>query len=214
MAYQPLGVDADVFTPERRREDLRQRLGLAPDVRLLAYAGRFAGEKNLPVLIDAFAKLGPGYHLLLLGGGKSRRAADNVTKLPYRRNSIELAEWLASVDALVHAGTAETFGLVILEAMACGRPVVGVRRGAVPELVDETVGVLAERADPTLFALAVRELYDRDLAPLGEAARARVLARYTWQQAMQVQQAAYASLAGRSRVRVPGAVAAPLEQLP
>lgn len=214
VAFQPLGVDAGTFAPERRREDLRQRLGLAPRVRLLAYAGRFASEKNLPVLIEAFAKLGPGYHLLLLGGGRTRRAADNVTMLPYRRNSVELAQWLASVDALVHAGTAETFGLVILEAMACGRPVVGVRRGAVPELVDETVGVLAERADPTLFACAVRELYDRDLASLGAAARGRVLAHYTWQQAMQLQQAAYASLAGRSRVRAAGAVAAPVEQLP
>ena len=214
VAFQPLGVDTQTFTPERRREDLRQRLGLAPTVRLLAYAGRFAGEKNLPVLIEAFATLGPGYHLLLLGGDKAGRVGDNVTRLPYRRSSVELAEWLASADALVHAGTAETFGLVILEAMACGRPVVGVRSGAVPELVDDSVGVLAERADPLLFALAVRELYDRDLAVLGAAARARVLARFTWQQAMQIQQAAYASVAGRSRVRLPDAVSAPVEQLP
>jgi alpha-1,6-mannosyltransferase len=212
VVFQPLGVDPQIFSPTRRREDLRRRLGLSQDTRLLAYAGRFAGEKNLPVLIEAFATLGPGYHLLLLGGGKACRAGDNVTMLPYRRNSVELAEWLASVDALVHAGTAETFGLVILEAMACGRPVVGVRRGAVPELVDDAVGVLAEEADPTLFARAVRDLYDRDLAALGAAARNRVLARFTWQQAMQIQQAAYASVAGRSRVRVP--VAAPVEQIP
>jgi len=214
VAFQPLGVDTQIFVPERRREDLRQRLGLAPGVRLLAYAGRFAGEKNLPVLLEAFAHLGPGYHLLLLGGGKAYQAADNVTVLPYRRSSVELAEWLASADALVHAGTAETFGLVILEAMACGRPVVGVRSGAVPELVDESVGVLAERADPAVFARAVRELYDRDLQALGVAARARVLARFTWQRAMQIQQANYAAVASRSRVRVPEAVAEPVEQTP
>jgi alpha-1,6-mannosyltransferase len=197
VAYQPLGVDGGVFSPHRRREDLRQRLGLAPQTRLLAYAGRFSGEKNVPVLLRAFERLGSGYHLLLLGGGEERRPAANVTVLPYRRDSIELAEWLASVDALVHAGTAETFGLVIVEAMACGRPVVGVRAGAVPELVDTEVGVLAERADPALFAQAVRDLYDRDLAQLGAAAHARVLARFTWQQALQPLMAAYVGLGVR-----------------
>jgi alpha-1,6-mannosyltransferase len=195
VGYQPLGVDSDTFTPARRREDLRARLGLARNVRLLAYAGRFAGEKNLPVLHEAFARLGPGYHLLLLGGGRAHRPAYNVSVLPYRRSSVELAEWLASADALVHAGTAETFGLVILEAMACGRPVVGVRSGAVPELVDEQVGVLAERADPALFAQAIRDLYDRDIDVLGRCARERVLRRFTWQQALQLQMAAYAGLA-------------------
>jgi hypothetical protein len=74
--------------------------------------------------------------------------------------------------------------------------------------------VLAERADPGLFARAVRELYDRDLEALGTAARMRVLARFTWQQAMQVQQSAYASLAGRSRVRAPETVTAAAEQAP
>ena len=44
----------------------------------------------------------------------------NISLIPYRRDSVELAQWLASADALVHAGTKETFGLVILEAMACG----------------------------------------------------------------------------------------------
>lgn len=199
VAHQPLGVDSAIFTPDRRRPDLRERLGLPSNVRLLAFAGRFAGEKNVPVLIEAFQRLGRGYHLLLLGGGREYDAAPNVSVLPYRRNSIELAEWLSSVDALVHAGTAETFGLVILEAMACGRPVVGVRSGAVPELVDESVGVLAERADPRLFAEAVRGLYDRDIEQLGAAARARVLSRFSWNQALQTQLAAYTSLAKRAK---------------
>jgi alpha-1,6-mannosyltransferase len=209
VAHQPLGVDSEIFAPHRRREDLRARLGLAANTRLLIYAGRFAGEKNLPVLHEAFAQLGSSYHLLLLGGGRSFRPAHNVSVLPYRRNSVELAEWLASADALVHAGTAETFGLVILEAMACGRPVVGVRSGAVPELVDEQVGMLADRADPALFAQAVRGLYDRDLDVLGSAARVRVLERFSWQQALQMQLATYASLAGAKHAHRAASHAAP-----
>ena len=70
---------------------------------------------------------------------RRRRGRDgNVTRLPYCRDNRELASYFASADAFVHAGTHETFGLVMLEAMACGRPVVAMRAGAIPELVDET----------------------------------------------------------------------------
>src|SRR5262249_57209895 len=123
---------------------------------------RFAEEKNVPVLLQAFARLGPPYHLLLIGGERSTRPAPNVTMIPYRRDSVELARWLASADALVHAGTKETFGLVILEAMACGRPVVATRAGAIPEFVDDSVGVLAEPNSEQSMAEAIASLYQRD----------------------------------------------------
>jgi alpha-1,6-mannosyltransferase len=197
---QPLGVDAGVFSPVHRRLDLRQRLGLPAHTRLLVYAGRFAGEKNLPVLLQTFARLREPYHLLLIGGDRSARPQSNVTMVPYRRDSVELAEWLSSCDALVHAGTQETFGLVLIEAMACGRPVVGVRAGSVPELIEPSIGLLAEPNDPASLAEAVAALYERDLDAMGQTARARVLERFTWGQAFERQMAAYASvLAGAPR---------------
>jgi alpha-1,6-mannosyltransferase len=195
-AHQPLGVDAEIFSPQRRTLDLRARLGLSADTRLLAYAGRFAGEKNLPILLQAFARLGQPYHLLLIGGEREARPRSNITLLPYRRDSLELAQWLASADALVHAGTKETFGLVILEALACGRPVVAARAGAIPEIVDSDVGVLAEPGCAASMAEAVCALYERDIEAVGAAARARVLQRFTWTQTFQSQTNAYLSLAG------------------
>jgi alpha-1,6-mannosyltransferase len=200
--HQPLGVDASVFSPARRSHTLRQRLGLGAAARLLVYAGRFAEEKNLPVLLQAFARLGSPYHLLLIGGERRARPAANVTMLPYRRDSSELAQWIASADALVHAGTKETFGLVILEAMACGRPVVTARAGAFPEFVDESVGVLAEPNSGASMAEAIAALYERDLEAVGAAARAHVLKSFTWDRAFQAQTAAYASLIGARRVAV------------
>ncbi len=173
--HQPLGVDAQVFSPERRGVPAAERLGLPAHARVLIYAGRFAQEKNLPVLLQAFARLGAPYHLLLIGGEREARPARNVTMLPYRRDSVELAGWIASADALVHAGTKETFGLVILEAMACGRPVVAARAGAFPEFIDDSVGVLAEPRDAASMAEAIAALYERDLDALGSAARERVL---------------------------------------
>jgi alpha-1,6-mannosyltransferase len=182
---------------------LRSKLGLPPETRILAYAGRFAGEKNLPVLLHAFALLGKPYHLLLIGGGREARPTPNVTMLPYRRDSLELAQWLASADALVHAGTRETFGLVLLEAMACGRPVVAARAGAIPEFVDDSVGVLAEPYDGDSMAQAIASLYERDLDAVGAVARAKVLRQFTWGQAFQQQVAAYANLASARRLPTP-----------
>lgn len=202
--YQPLGVDTEVFSPVRRTLDLRTQLRLDANTRLLVFAGRFAGEKNMPVLLQAFARLGKPYHLLLIGGGRSARPNPNVTIVPFRRDSIELASWLASADALVHAGTKETFGLVVVEAMACGRPVVATRAGAIPEIVDGTVGELAEPHDAASLAEAVRALYDRDLEAVGAAARAKVLQHFTWTQALHAQLATYASVGARGRVPVLG----------
>jgi alpha-1,6-mannosyltransferase len=203
--HQPLGVDAQVFSPQRRDRPVRERLGLPGDARVLVYAGRFAREKNLPVLLQAFARLGKPYHLLLIGGERAARPTGNVTMLPYRRDSEELAGWIASADALVHAGTKETFGLVILEAMACGRPVVAARAGAFPEFIDDSVGLMAEPHDAASMADAIAALYDRDLEQLGAAARARVLRQFTWHRAFHAQLSVYASLAGTQRLPLPEA---------
>ncbi|HEY6484198.1 MAG TPA: glycosyltransferase family 1 protein [Steroidobacteraceae bacterium] len=197
--HQPLGVDTEVFCPRRRTPGLRQRLGLACDARVLVYAGRFAGEKNLPMLLQTFARLGRPYHLLLIGGDRVARPTSNITMLPYCRDSRELAQWLASADALVHAGAKETFGLVILEAMACGRPVVATQASAIPEFVDDSVGMLARPNDARSMAEAIAALYERDLQAIGAAARARVLQRFTWNQVFHLQTSTYASLLGARR---------------
>src|SRR5690625_1524585 len=133
VVLQPLGVDTALFSPERRDPRLRHELGIASSTHLLIYAGRFSYEKNIPTLIDTARRLGPEFHLLLIGAKKASRPERNVTMLPYQPQGLLLARYIASADALIHAGDSETFGLVIAEAMACGLPVVGVDSGAVPE---------------------------------------------------------------------------------
>ena len=193
--HHPLGVDVETFSPARRGRDLRAELHLPAHTRLLLFAGRFSAEKNIPVLLETFRKLGDPYHLLIIGGGEAGRT-DNVTRLPYCRDNRELASYFGAADAFVHAGVHETFGLVILEALACGRPVVAMRAGAVPELFDERAGVLAEpHADPVRaaenLAAAITSLYDCDLDALGRAARAHVTGNYSWTRALQSLMARY-----------------------
>ena len=197
VVVQPLGVDVETFNPSRAdRDGLRRELGLKPDTRLLVFAGRPAREKNIDVILDAAALLGDDYHLLLVGAGAGAKPQANATFLPYRRDAREVARIIASCDAFIHANDREPFGLVVLEAMACGLPVVGVESGGVSELVDEAVGQLAPRPEPGALAEAVEALFDRDPAAIGAAARLRAVERHGWNRTFEKLSALYGELAG------------------
>ena len=181
---RPLGVDIDTFSPQRRSPSLRRELGLPARTRVLAYAGRFSREKNLPVMLDAFRQLGPHYHLVLAGPSTPADLPRNVTLLPFLHSSLELARILASADGFVHAGDQETFGLVLIEAMACGRGVVAANAGAMPELVTPDTGVLVAPGDARAMADGVRAFYDSDPERLGRQARLRAEGEYNWSATM------------------------------
>jgi alpha-1,6-mannosyltransferase len=184
VVVRPLGVDLKTFHPRARTTALRRELGLADNARILVYAGRFAREKNLSVLMGAFRKLGYPYHLLMLGAGESLPGQGNVIVRPYERSSRELARVLASADGLVHAGDQETFGLVLLEAMACGRGVIAAAAGAAPELVTLETGMLAPARDAGALASTIEAFYQRDLDAMGRRARAHVERSYGWDSVM------------------------------
>jgi alpha-1,6-mannosyltransferase len=201
VVVRPLGVDAATFTPDARDERLRHLLGLSPRSRVLIYAGRFAPEKNIDVLFEAFRRLGPRYHLIVAGAGDRLPAQSNVTHVPFVESSRDLARLLASADALGHAGDQETFGLIMLEAMACGRGVIAPAAGAAPEVIGPDAGILVQPRDAGALAEGVRAFYDMDGDALGRSARHRVEQLYTWDAAMRglltVYRAALSPVAGR-----------------
>lgn len=142
----PLGVDLEAFAPSPKAGEVRQRLGLAPDDRLLLYIGRLAPEKNVPALFGMMDRLTrevhPGRRLLLLlvgdgelGAAVKRAAAQRSDSLwlPYCDDTADLTAWYSAADLFVHPGTAETFGLTVLEAQACGTPVLTVAGGGMEE---------------------------------------------------------------------------------
>jgi alpha-1,6-mannosyltransferase len=177
----PLGVDTSIFHPQRcDRAGLRARLGLSAKERLLVFAGRPAREKKLDVLVAAVERLGDPYKLLFVGAGGGAPVSDRALCIDYVRDPVELASILASCDAFVHANDNEPFGLIVLEAMACGIPVVGVSAGGVAESVDAEVGQLAYASEAAVFADAIDALFARDLPALGEAARRRAVERHGW----------------------------------
>ncbi|HEY3812566.1 MAG TPA: glycosyltransferase [Caulobacteraceae bacterium] len=196
VVCQPLGVDVETFRPERRdRPWLLKRLGLPSDARILMFAGRPAREKNIDVLIEAVQRLGDPYHLVLVGAGAGLPPEPRVISLPFEANPRLVARLVASADAFVHANDREPFGLIVLEAMACGTPIVGVSSGGVAETVDNEIGRLAPPTGPSAFAEAVEALFEGDLEALGKAARARAMARFAWDRVFQDLSKLYADLA-------------------
>ena len=84
----------------------------------------------------------------------------------------------------MHAGDEETFGLVLLEAMACGRGVIAAAAGAAPEIVTLDTGMLAPARDAGALASTIEAFYQRDLDAMGRRARAHVERSYGWDTVM------------------------------
>ncbi|MEJ8404914.1 glycosyltransferase [Brevundimonas vesicularis] len=199
IVIRPLGVEIDTFRPDRRdRQWLLKQLGLGEDARLLCFAGRPAKEKNVDVLIEAVQKLGAPYRLVLVGAGAGMPEEDRVISMPYESDPKVVAKIIASCDAFVHANDKEPFGLIVLEAMACGRPVVGVNAGGVAETVDESVGQLATSADADDYAQAVEALFARDIEAIGRAAREKAVSQFAWNRVFEDLCMVYGELTGEA----------------
>lgn len=181
------GVDASLYSPAKRNPDLRQKLGITAPL-LLLYVGRIAPEKDIDTLTAIMHALPDPLrsqvHWLVAGDGPRLQqlqdeAPPGVTFLGYQEGE-ELAELYASADLFVFPSSTETFGNVVLEALASGLPVIGAAAGGVQELVaDGRTGRLCEPRQPEAFVRAISELLSspQQLAAHREAARQAALQR-------------------------------------
>ncbi|MGD2084164.1 MAG: glycosyltransferase family 1 protein [Chromatiales bacterium] len=126
----PRGVDTELFHPGRRRTELRSRWGLAEDGLAVLYVGRLAAEKNLGLAVETFRGIQadhPGARFILVGDGPQQaRMQRDYPELVFTgpKTGASLAEHYASGDLFLFPSTTETFGNVVLEAMASGLSVV------------------------------------------------------------------------------------------
>jgi phosphatidylinositol alpha 1,6-mannosyltransferase len=177
------GVDADLFHPARRNQALRDSIGAGTGF-LFVYVGRLAAEKRPEQVIEAFRlasdALPPGsVHLLMAGTGPRETelrtmSAPGVTFLGFLDRKTELPALYASSDAFVFASVTETLGLVILEAMASGLPVIAAPVGGVRDHLRHEVSGLEYPARDVegMARVMVTLASDRELARrLGSGAR-------------------------------------------
>ena len=200
----PRGVDTQLFTPLRRSLDWRRRRGNNADHTIILYVGRLSHEKNLMALASAYMAVEtPTTHLVVVGDGPARAdleralAGHNATCTGYLSGEA-LAEAYASSDIFAFPSTTETFGQVVLEAMASQLPVVAFdAEGVRDQIRHGETGFLAPIGDCKAFTQALGMLVD---APelrqcLGLAAQ-RLAAGRSWDSAMSGLLAMYHEVAG------------------
>lgn len=195
------GVDPDVFRPSSTVQH--------PPAFVVGYAGRLVAEKGVDVLLRAVAQLPPMVRIHIRGGGPEAGALQRLTSelgLSERVQfdplvpSMQMPEFFNHLSALVlpsrtRPNWKEQFGRVLVEAMACGTPVIGSTCGEIPNVVGEA-GLLFPEGDVQALAAHLRVLLtDASLpARLSELGRARVLAQYTHQHIAAQTYAVYRSL--------------------
>jgi phosphatidylinositol alpha 1,6-mannosyltransferase len=173
------GVDRSVFSPSFRSSTLRERLGVTGDMVLAIYVGRLGIEKGLDVAMAAMqsvTRTAPGRVKFAIAGdgpysAEARRRAPADTVFLGRLTGAELSEFYASADVFVFPSETDTFGNVLLEAMASGLAVVGADVGPTRELLAEHTGVTFRPGDSVSLA-------DRILELASSPERRRVLARH------------------------------------
>lgn len=205
----PLGVDLDVFHPQVGRENgdaatstdaFAARLGTAQRPLRLIVVSRLSREKDPQLAIDAVLELqrrGLAVSLDVVGAGPDARALreragqGSIYFGGFIADRAELAARLARADLSLSVSPKETFGLVVLEALACGTPVLTANRGGAREIISPGVGVVDEpvtghvpwgawaSARPAALAEAIEQLIPRLGAEMSMAARQRA-EQFSW----------------------------------
>jgi D-inositol-3-phosphate glycosyltransferase len=200
----PPGVDHAFFGPGHRPQ-ARRALGLPQDGRLLLFVGRIQPLKCADVAIETLAELvgdgrGERYRLVIVGGPsgphgeKSLQGLHDAADARGVRDLVHfvdpqphelLSSYYRAADVCVVPSRSESFGLVALEAAACGTPVVASAVGGLTTLVDQgRTGFLVDDAHPGAYADAVRAVFDEPLAAERLSTASVLRARcYTWRAA-------------------------------
>lgn len=192
----PSGIDPAIYFPQPEAASQKQTF-CDPDQVLIGYVGRFVEEKGLKTLLNALAQLQDlPWRLLMVGRGvyeaefdhlaQQLQLTDRICRIGYLPES-ETPNYFSMFDIVVlpsetRARWKEQFGRVIIEAMACGTPVVGSDSGEIPNLIRRTGGgVVFQEGQPDSLAQQLRQMITNHSlrSQLAQQGRQSVLANYT-----------------------------------
>ncbi|KAG1470540.1 hypothetical protein G6F56_002624 [Rhizopus delemar] len=196
----PRGVDNTLFSPTKRSKKLRLEWIGNQDKRVILYVGRLSFEKNIHLVLDAYQQMDhTACHLVLVGHGpslhdiQSRCLASHlpITFTGYLQGQ-ELAEVYASADIFAFPSQTETFGQVVLEAMASGLPVIGLKAEGVRDLVDHEItgllldikGLKKEKQREEYKRMLERLITNKHTLECMSKKAVKKAAKYTWYEAM------------------------------
>ena len=211
------GVEHAFFAPGEKR-GARHALGIAFDVPVLLFVGRIQPLKGLDVAVQALAQLhAKNAQLIVVGGASGSEGNDELEKVMQLARGLGvhnnilfvepqahhmLSTYYRAADVVVVPSRSESFGLVALEAAACGIPVVASAVGGLLTIIDNgETGYLVPRRDPALFAEHIDELLAHPTMARAMGAKAAAKARdYTWSFAAARLRRVYADVSTRDRV--------------
>jgi len=186
------GVDIERYEPGPRREDIRGELGLGGGDVVALFVGHEFDRKGLPVVLDSLLGTPANLHLVVVGGtqdmvadGQGRAAAAGLGgRVHFVGRQADPRPYFGAADFFVFPSAYESYGLVVLEALACGLPVVATRVGCVPDvLVDGVNGVVVAR-DAESVRDGMLRLLGTDRTAMGVAAR-RTAEAHSWPEVAQ-----------------------------
>lgn len=158
------GVDNTRFNPSRRSEAMRARFGAGPGTIVVAYIGRIAAEKGLATAAAAMRRLegDKSLRFVVVGEGpyekRMRSLSPSDAVFTGRLSGDELSEAYASADLFVFPSMTDTFGQVLVEAMASGLPTVAAAAGPTREILGPDAGVLVPAGDDAAMAAQIARL--------------------------------------------------------
>jgi glycosyltransferase involved in cell wall biosynthesis len=181
------GVDTALYTPERSGTKFREALNIPAGTPLVGFVGRLEHDKGPDLFLRAAAhihELAPDVHFAVVGEGSMLKRLNHMSKQSRLERHLHFVEWSTepaevypAFDIVAHTSRNDGTSLVLLEAMACGRPVVAMAVGGVREMVEnEHSGMLVEANDWEGLAHQVVQLLEQPklLESMGAAARQRV----------------------------------------
>lgn len=188
------GVDVCAFRPDPElRRSTRERLGWAPEETVVGYSGRFVEEKGIGTLLSAFPKSTRSWNLLFVGGGALGGEIDALRRQYPSRVRVatnvahdDVPAYLNAMDLLcapsrTTAGWREQFGRMLIEAMACGVPVLASASGEIPHVLGGA-GVLIPADDPAVWLREIERLIAEPSTRAELAARGleRARSKFGW----------------------------------
>lgn len=181
------GVDATLFHPGKRCETFRREILQNDEEKIALYVGRIAKEKGLERLLPLFKQAREqNVRWLMVGDGDDRKALqEQVKDLPVtfigKQTGEDLAKAYASSDVFVFPSQTDTFGLVLIEAMASGLPVVAFNHGGVPDIIDDQVNGLMLDAASDVLPSVFRELVSNQALRMKLGANGRTSVEHRWE---------------------------------
>ncbi|MGY6743331.1 MAG: glycosyltransferase [Cecembia sp.] len=168
------GIDLDIFKP-KDQVYTKNKLGLSAYKIILGVANEWSDGKGLGVFLEIAKSLGNDYRIVLIGLSEKQIESlpQNILGFQKTKNLQEVVDFYNAADVFVSPSTAETFGMVVAEALSCGTPCVVNDSSALPELVNPEVGEVVSCHDVDKFHKAIVAVVNRGKKAYFEKCRKR-----------------------------------------